>query len=405
MRQSFILILGLGLTNCDGLKAWMLKQKSYEPTAEAAPTSGTFGAIEQRYIRHEVKLSKVIGGLSLPVDLVFLPGKNDEALIAEKNGALKFADFGSGKTKTLKQFDVLTASEEGLLGVALHPEFGENLRLYVDVVVSVGGKDTSQVIEYEWDQKSDRLTKEKILLQVEQPYPNHNGGQVAFGPDGFLYIAFGDGGWRDDPKGNGQNRKSLLGKILRIDVNSKNGYAIPKSNPFKDKDGAPEIFAYGMRNPWRFTFADKDRLIVADVGQNAFEEVSVIRNGDNAGWNWFEGRDCFKDNPKCKGANVKGPFVTYGRDVGTSITGGVVYRSDRDTKLRERYLYGDFTTGRLFAARVPSKDEDWQKPEEIFSLGKWPISPVAFASSPNGDAYVVDFGGGVVFKIDPVSGK
>jgi glucose/arabinose dehydrogenase len=196
---------------------------------------------------------------------------------------------------------------------------------------------------------------ELVLLTFEQPYSNHNGGQVSFGPDGYLYIAVGDGGSGGDPHDNGQNRATLLGSILRIDVDKQeNGkkYGIPSDNPFaKNKNGyRAEIYAYGLRNPWRFSFdTENGQLWTGDVGQNAYEEIDIIEKGGNYGWNTMEGNHCFEPKNDCDHSGLKMPVHEYGRSEGISVTGGFVYRGSALKDLHGKYVYADYATRRVWA--------------------------------------------------------
>ena len=208
---------------------------------------------------------------------------------------------------------------------------------------------------------------ERILLVVSQPFDNHNGGQLAFGPDGFLYIALGDGGSGGDPFGNGQNLNAILGKILRIDVDAAPApgkqYAIPADNPFAAGGGLPEIWAYGLRNPWRFSFDPATgRLFAGDVGQNAFEEVDLITKGGNFGWNIMEGNHCFSPAAACPTAGLILPIDEYGHDAagGISVTGGFVYRGPSIPGLAGTYVFGDLASGRIWGLQENGQD-GWQR--------------------------------------------
>ncbi|WP_372662569.1 sorbosone dehydrogenase family protein [Cohnella sp.] len=241
--------------------------------------------------------------------------------------------------------------EQGLLGVAFHPK--KPNQAYVNYTTQ-----THTVISrYTADpDQSERLdpSSEEVLLTFEQPFSNHNGGQLAFGPDGYLYIATGDGGSGGDPQNNSQNLKTMLGKILRIDVDGKTGdhaYAIPPDNPFINQE-VPEIYAYGLRNPWRFSFDQETGLLwAADVGQNRLEEINIIAKGKNYGWRIQEGTECFNPKNDCDTSGLEQPLFTYGRDIGVSITGGYVYRGEHLPDLAGWYIYSDYGTGTVWALR------------------------------------------------------
>ena len=224
-----------------------------------------------------------------------------------------------------------SGNEEGLLGLAFDPAFAENGYFYVNYTASVPRR--TVVSRFSVDARNpDRADadSEAVFLEVAQPYQNHNGGHVAFGPDGMLYVGLGDGGWRGDPRGNGQDLSTLLGSILRIDVSALDetgGYAAPPDNPFADDATArPEIWAYGLRNPWRFSFdRETGDLWAADVGQNRYEEIDLVRPGRNYGWNVMEGAHCYRQEG-CDTRGLELPVAEYGRDGGCSVTGGYVYR-------------------------------------------------------------------------------
>ncbi|MEP1552926.1 PQQ-dependent sugar dehydrogenase, partial [Paraglaciecola sp.] len=234
------------------------------------------------------QLKKIVTNLEQPVDVKFFPHSNNELLIAGKKGKLTYIHLQQNKNYAVHEFNVKSGSEMGLLGLAFHPDYSDltnkvsddkNNYLFVNYFPKKGERRT-RVSRFSLSQTSQgyQLLNEKIVLEIKQPYSNHNGGQIAFGPDGFLYIGMGDGGSAGDPQGHGQNTQILLGSMLRIDINTLNDvpYAIPKDNPFiNDSNFKPEIWAYGLRNPWRYSFA-KDVLIVADVGQYKYEEISII---------------------------------------------------------------------------------------------------------------------------------
>jgi glucose/arabinose dehydrogenase len=264
-------------------------------------------------------------------------------------------------------------SEEGLLGLAFHPEYKENGYFYVNYV---DRNDTSVVSRFSVTQHPDTADKnsEKILLKLAQPFGNHNGGHLAFGPkDGMLYIGFGDGGKWGDPYDNAQNLNTLLGAILRIDVNSGDPYSIPVDNPFiGQKDKRPEIFCYGLRNPWRFSFdRETNDLIIGDVGQNLWEEISWttwdVSKGANYGWRTMEANHCYNPEEFCDTTGLVMPVHEYpnnaaymkilmGMDnseaTGCSVTGGYVYRGADNPHLWGTYIFGDYCTGRIWSFKL-----------------------------------------------------
>ncbi len=286
-----------------------------------------------------------------------------------------------------------SSNEKGLLGLAFHPHFAQNGYFYVNYTTR-----TSTVIaryQVQPDQPGLGLTNsEQVLLTIAQPYSNHNGGHLAFGPDGYLYIGMGDGGSAGDPQGNGQNLNTLLGKMLRIDVDQNtNGrlYNIPADNPFAgNQDGyREEIYAYGFRNPWKFSFDVKNsRLWVADVGQNTMEEIDIVQKGLNYGWNIMEGSLCYPESRTCSRTGLELPLWDYRHPIGNSITGGYVYYGSNHPSLAGAYVYGDYVSGMIWALTL---DTAYQPQNKVLLDTKLNIS--AFGVDQNQELYVVDYGG------------
>ncbi len=283
-------------------------------------------------------------------------------------------------------------NEEGLLGLAFDPKYAESGQFYV--YYSAAGPRRSVLSRFSVPPGSTAAdpASELVLLEIPQPFSNHNGGQIAFGPDGYLYVGLGDGGRAGDPFDNGQDTSTLLGSILRIDVGSvgeRGGYGIPPDNPFRAAgDGSrPEIWAYGLRNPWRFSFdLETGDLWVADVGQNQYEEVDLIEPGGNYGWNVMEGNSCFSPSTGCSTEGLIRPVVQYGREDGCSITGGYVYRGSRLPSLRGAYVYGDFCSGRIWALRY-----DGTVVSEHLELIDSELRISSFGLDESGELYVLSF--------------
>ncbi len=282
---------------------------------------------------------------------------------------------------------VVNRGEQGLLGLAFHPDFPSDPRFFVHYI----GQDGSNILaSYELIDGVVDGNSVAILLTVPQPASNHNGGKIAFGPDDHLYLALGDGGRSNDAFGNGQNRDSLLGSILRLDVSTAGGYVTPADNPFAN-DGAAELWAIGLRNPWRFDF-DGDTIYIADVGQNAYEEVSVVRvepAGYNFGWPITEGLHCFRPSSGCDAAGITLPIVEveHGDDGTCSITGGLVYRGSAIPELHGHYLYSDYCGGYLRSFSIAdgtlSDERDWT--EDTGRLGQ----VVAFGEDAAGEVLIM----------------
>ncbi|OFV98767.1 MAG: hypothetical protein A3H28_01320 [Acidobacteria bacterium RIFCSPLOWO2_02_FULL_61_28] len=288
---------------------------------------------------------------------------------------------------------VRSGGELGLLGLAFHPRYPANGRFFLNYTRNGPEGLETVIAEYAVSSANPNLANrnsERILLRFAQPFTNHNGGMLAFGQDGFLYIGTGDGGSAGDPMRNGQNVETLLGKILRMDVDSGEPYASPPDNPFVGRAGRDEIWAYGLRNPWRFSF-DRltGRLIAGDVGQNRREEIDIIVKGGNYGWNIMEGMLCFLPSTNCNQTGLILPIHDYGRDLGTSVTGGYVYRGKSAPSLTGKYLFGDFGSGRLWALTETTGGQ-WEA-EQLLTAGN--IS--SFGEDEAGEVYVVDYGGSV----------
>lgn len=295
-----------------------------------------------------------------PVDLQYSPDNTNRIFVVEQAGVISVFP-NNARVREKKTFlDIRNqvddqGNEEGLLGLAFHPEYERNGYFYVNYTAANPNRTVISRFKVSSSQDVADPSSEVILLTFEQPYSNHNGGQVSFGPDGYLYIAVGDGGSGGDPHDHGENPATLLGSILRIDVNKQEDgkqYGIPSDNPFatNTKGYRKEIYAYGLRNPWRFSFdSDNGRLWTGDVGQNAYEEIDIIEKGGNYGWNTMEGNHCFEPANGCNRTGLKMPIHEYGRGDGISVTGGFVYRGPSLKDLTGKYVYADYATRRVWA--------------------------------------------------------
>ncbi len=345
-----------------------------------------------------VTVAPLVSGLVGPVDISSAGDGSGRLFIVERFGRIRIWDGATLLAQPFLDIGVLTTTdgERGLLGIAFHPSYGTNGRFFVHYTDLNGG---NVLAEYAVSTDADLAdpSSAAILLQVAQPFSNHNGGQIRFGPDGYLYMAIGDGGSGGDPQNNGQNLDTLLGKILRLDVDGAAPYAIPADNPFAGRPGArPEIWAYGLRNPWRFSF---DRLtgdlFIADVGQNRFEEVDFqpasAAGGENYGWRLMEGFSCFDPPSGCNGTgDLVLPILEYDRSLGASVTGGFVYRGRRFPDLAGYYIFADFITGRIFAARQAAGGQ-WSLETALDST----LSISAFGEDDTGEIYLADISGAV----------
>ncbi len=410
----WLLSFGASLSGCDGLRAWIVRvyPQNYDASGEAKAASiqgwppgipafdGPDAGLEQM----EVVLTPVARGFAEPTDIQFVPGSSTVAVVLEKAGKAIRLDLETDAKTTLLQIEVPTKSEQGLLGWAFHPDWTSNGRVFLNHTARDDQGTYSRVSEWHVDPETFSAQRKSTILEVVQPYANHNAGQLAFGPDRMLYIGWGDGGWRDDPHLHGQNSNTWLGAMLRIDVDRTEGdrrYAIPPDNPFVGTDaGADEVWATGLRNPWRYSFMPDGRLVVADVGQDAWEEVTIVAAGDNHGWNVREARHCFSPSTGCDSTGMTDPVYEYDHESGESITGGYVYTGSRLSALKGKYVFADFVSSRFWAIDLPAKGQEGIG-GGLRALGRWPILPSTFGQAANGELYVAGFSNGMIFRIDP----
>ncbi len=345
--------------------------------------------------------------------------------VVEQAGLIRVFDNDESATTTLEFLDIRArvtfTGEAGLLGLAFHPEFAVNGRAFVNYSQLAGGTLRSITSEFTSVDGGATLDEgsERVLMTVNKPANNHNGGNLAFGPDGFLYIGLGDGGGSGDPQGNAQNPRRLLGKMLRIDVDLQPGgapYAIPAGatgNPFAGNpachvngsgaQNCPEIYALGFRNPWRWSFdRQTGELWVGDVGQGSYEEINRVERGANYGWDIREGAHCFDPMTGCATVGLTEPVAEYGRDLGFSVTGGFVYRGIQSTQMAGRYVFADF--GGLFASLVPDGVDGFTvlpfvEPGCAPPAAPGPLQVSSFAEDLDGELYVLDYGRGHVRRL------
>ncbi len=351
-----------------------------------------------------VALETVATGLVFPLYLT-APVGDPRLFVVEKGGTIRIVAGGTLLTDPFLDISaqISSGSEQGLLGLAFHPQYATNGRFVVHYTDAAGDTRVSQFRVSDDPDIADPAS-EVVILSADQPFPNHNGGQVLFGPDGYLYVMLGDGGSSDDPGGRGQALGDLLGSILRIEPLEAGGYSVPADNPFVATTGArPEIWSYGLRNPWRVSFDPAtDDLYLADVGQREWEEVSVSTAADgsgkgrNFGWSIMEGPACFRDAP-CDDEGLELPVLSYSHSVGCSITGGFVYRGAAIPALQGHYFYSDFCRGwvRSFRFENGSAVDQFQWPT-LMPGGSVP----SFGLDAAGELYVMS-ASGAVFKIVP----
>ncbi|MDX1502159.1 MAG: PQQ-dependent sugar dehydrogenase [Thermoanaerobaculia bacterium] len=341
-----------------------------------------------------VDLELVVDGLDRPLLVTHAGDGSGRVFLVEQSGRIRIHD---GQLLDPPFLDlsgrVSCCGERGLLGLAFHPGYAENGLFYVNYTNGAGDTVLAR-FEVGADPNVADADSEVVLLTLDQPFANHNGGHIAFGPDGYLYVATGDGGSGGDPQNNAQNLGSLLGKILRLDVDSATPYAVPADNPFVGRAGAAEeIWAYGLRNPWRFSFdRDTGDLYIGDVGQGEREEIDFqpasSPGGENYGWRIREGSQCFEPAVGCAEEGLTAPVLEYLHDQGCSVTGGYRYRGPKAATLDRFYLYGDFCSGRVWGGR-PNTAGNWR--ERLLADTGANVS--SFGEDEAGRLYLVDHGG------------
>lgn len=324
-------------------------------------------------------------------------GVGSDVYVVERTGRIKvFADSADSESAgvflDISNLVNHSGQEQGLLGLAFHPDYIRNGYFYVNYT----NRDSTVVARYMRQEDNGRAADPNsgvVLLTFHQPYANHNGGHLAFGPDGYLYIATGDGGSGGDPQNNSQNLTNLLGKILRIDVDHPSGetaYAIPDDNPFAGNNQGyrPEIFAYGLRNPWRFSFDSQGTLWAADVGQDKAEEIDLVVRGGNYGWRVKEGTQDYKRTDGIDLSSLTPPIWEYNHSQGQSITGGYVYEGSQLPVLQGAYIYGDFVSGRIWALWI----DDSQTVHNELIL-KTDLKIASFGTNANNEMLIIDLRG------------
>ena len=374
-------------------------------------------------ISNELHVELISSGFKKPVYLTAPNGKSDTLFIVEQIGRIETIIHEKKKTlldivKKVHQ-PKMPGDERGLLGMALHPKFMDNGKFYVNYV---NRKGNTIISSFTCDRQSlmAKSSSEEIILNISQPYSNHNGGQLAFGPDGFLYVGLGDGGYAGDPDENGQNIETLLGTILRLNIDKGNPYSIPLDNPFYGHVNVrEEIFCNGLRNPWRFSFDGKNGdIYIGDVGQSSWEEINYISSNDfsgkNFGWNLMEGSYCYPIENECSMDDLTMPIFEYPNNAnyiktligwnqndaqGCSVTGGYVYRGSLISKLQGRYFFGDYCTGKVWSFIILN--------DELLEYSQWEIKGIqedfylsSFGEDGNGELYMINHTGNIYKIID-----
>lgn len=349
--------------------------------------------------RPELAWQLVVDGLDSPIQSLALPG-DQRLLIAQQGGLIKsFTNGALSPTPFLDIRDEVTFSgERGLLSMAVHPNYPIDRRLFAWYY---GTDSRTHLVEYDITPDLQSATSPRTVLSVAQPFTNHNGGFLAFGPDGYLYLSLGDGGGGNDPGGRARDLRTLLGKMIRIDVNGALPYGIPADNPYVGSPGLDEIWASGLRNPWRWSFDDGGHMYIGDVGQSSREEVNVVDVapvGYDFGWSRYEGSLCNPNDtdPSCSTTGLTHPLVEYGRSSGRSVVGGIVYRGPTVRSLSQFYLYADVFSGVVRGFRL----NDGRPIDQVDLTDDLGMSGIVdFAEDVNGELMVTSLFAGAVYRL------
>ena len=352
----------------------------------------------------QVQIDEAFPNLSFqdPVGIYHAGDGTDRIFILEQQGRIKVFDNDMATTSAQTFLDITSIvdqdgwvyTEEGLLGLAFHPNYSENGYFYVNYTRYGPRRNVIERYSVSSDNPNQAdYQSSMIILEVNQPYSNHNGGQMGFGPDDYIYIIFCDGGSGGDPEGNGQNLNTLHSSMLRVDVDNPDeglNYGIPDNNPFVGTGYREEIYAFGLRNPWRFSFDPVTNICwIADVGQNLYEEIDLLEVGGNYGWNIMEGAHCYDPPVGCDTAGLIMPFYEYNHNVGESITGGFVYRGSLVPDLYGKYIFADFEYGDVW-----SLEYEGGNPPEVSTLGDLgPYSVTSFGVDQHNELYICSFDG------------
>ena len=371
--------------------------------AQATPAAAPAAVTPTAFVPGNIHLSfaRVAHGLSQPVFATTPPADSSRLFVVEQGGLIRLIRRGVLQSAPFLDLraKVSTGGERGLLGLAFHPDYNTNGKFYVDYTDRNGNTVVEQYRRSSTNAQKANPTA-KGVFRITQPYPNHNGGMLAFGPDRYLYVGMGDGGSAGDPGNRAQNINSLLGKILRINIDTSKPYAIPPTNPYVGRDGSDLVWSIGLRNPWRFSFdrATGD-LWIGDVGQNRYEEIDRSTAPDagrglNYGWRVLEGTQCYNPSTGCSTAGKTMPIATYTHSVGCSVTGGYVYRGSKYPDLQGVYLFGDFCSGRIWGLDAAGANS--QTPVLLYDAG---AAISSFGEDNAGSLYLVDRNGDIwLFK-------
>tara|TARA_B100000029_G_C17601436_1_gene965876 strand:- start:121 stop:1224 length:1104 start_codon:yes stop_codon:yes gene_type:complete len=350
----------------------------------------------------ELNVQFIAGDFEYPIHMTWL---DDEVLVVEQRGTVrKIKNEKPGEIWLDIRDRVTSGGEKGLLSIALGPKNtpSENW-VFVNYTAKKDGRTVISGFPIDSSTRKPLNSKEVILMEISQPWSNHNGGYITFGPDNYLYIGMGDGGAGGDPRNHGQNKSTYLGAMLRIEPTPSeiNKYKNPQENPFyKTEETKKEILHWGLRNPWRFSFdKETNELWIADVGQNKWEEIhksSFEETGINFGWNIMEGKECYNPPKNClkKGLNI--PFYVYSHKEGSSITGGYVYRGKKIEKLKGKYIFADYASGLAYAIDTKKQNQKMEKLAMIWNGHEFSGSITSFAEDKEGEIYLITHWGTIV---------
>lgn len=396
-KKILIVITSLILISCSNSDpvASVLEQEQ-EPVVE---DDAQCQPISLNGVDAKIELRRIVPSISLnqPITMIQAPDNDERWYVAERQGLIhRFSIDDPARTELGDLSDRVGSSglEQGLLGIEFHPNYPIVRELFVSYT-DVEGNSVISKFELDTDEKL-KLDSESIILTQQQPFSNHNGGWIAFGPDGYLYIGFGDGGDGGDPQNNAQNPSNWLGAMLRIDVRQ-SPYMIPEDNPFSSNTACgldspcPEIWAWGLRNPWRWSFdRETGKLWAGDVGQNQWEEISLLEAGKNYGWRCYEGNHDFNLMGCNERASYQFPVAEYSHEEGRSVTGGYVYRGDDIPLLQGQYLYADFLSGNIWGV-----DVEQQNSSAVRLIDNSGLNIASFAESRQKELFLIDFNGGI----------
>ena len=372
----------------------------------------------------ELYVEQVASGFDKPIFVIPYPNQEELLLVVEQKGVIRIVQHGHRKRKPFLDISdrvhrpLFPGDERGLLGLAFDPNFDSNSHFYLNYI----NKDGNTIVSrFNVSGMFGNTESEHILFELEQPYSNHNGGCMEFGQDGYLYISIGDGGSAGDPENRAQDLSVLFGKIIRIDVSEKEKYSIPSDNPFVGKENVkPEIWSYGLRNVWRFTFdIMTGDMVMGDVGQHLWEEInfetSSSNGGINYGWNILEGNHCYPEGNECNPDLYVPPIFEYPNNAnyvrtllgmkqkldmdGCSVTGGYIYRGDKIKELQGKYIFGDYCTGKVWSLKINSdmgiSDLVDHTSQILKSMGKREFYLSSFGQSVSNELFIIDYSGTV----------